>query len=210
MQCGMSIDPQDGKPRRTSVVIEEIVEDCVEDGVVTVHEFLKQMGHKALALAILVFSISAVIAGIIPGFSTLVAIPIIFIALQIALGRTTVYLPRSIRQKEISPKVINDALTQSLPTLRWIERFMRPRLTLLTTGIFARSIAILIMILAGILALPIPGGNFLPSFTITLLAIAILERDGVFLLLTIGTLFLTGKLMIDLIEKAAEILMQLI
>lgn len=197
------------KPKRTSVIIEEVVEQCTEDGVVTVQEFVEQMGLKALALAILVFSISAVIAGVIPGFSTIVAMPIIFIALQIALGRTTIYLPKSVREKRISPKVINDALARSLPTLRWIERFIRPRLVWLTNGAFKRVIALVIMVLAGILALPIPLGNFIPSFTITLLAIAILERDGIFLLLTLSTLFFTGSLMIGLIEQAIELIKQL-
>lgn len=190
------------KPKKTSRVIAEIIADCLEDNTVTVEEFLGKMGHKALALAILVFAISAVIAGVVPGFSTLVGVPIMFIAGQMVLGRNTVFLPKKIREKQISAQVIRGALAQSIPTLRWIEKFLRPRAAWLTSGVSERAIAAIIVILAGILALPIPGGNFLPSFTISLLALAILERDGVFLLLTVGTLFFTGGLMIDLIVAA--------
>lgn len=196
------------KPKRTSAVISEVVKQCAEDGTVTVGEFLGLMGRKAMALAILVFAIAAVIAGIVPGFSTIIAVPIMYIAAQIALGHTTINLPRSVRKKEISPKVMREALTKSMSTLQWIERFMRPRLTFLTGGICLRFIAVMIMVLAGVLALPIPGGNFLPSFTITLLAFAILERDGLFLILTLCTIYFTGALMVDLIETAFRLLSQ--
>ncbi len=198
------------KPQKTSKVIAEIVEDCVEDGAVTVAEFLEKMGHKALSIVILVLSISAVIAGVIPGFSTLMAVPIMFIAMQMVLGRNTIYLPKNIREKLVSPKHIRGALAQSIPTLRWVEKFLRPRLVWLTTGIGERVIAAVILVLACILALPIPAGNFLPSFTISLLALAMLERDGVLLLLTIGTLFFTGALMVDLIVAAFQYASQLL
>ena len=198
------------KPKKTSLIIAEIVESCVEDGTVTVGEFLGRMGHRALAIAILVFSISAVVVGVVPGFSMLMAVPIMFMALQMAMGKNSVYLPKRIREKHISPKHIRGALFQSIPALRWVEKFLRPRATWLTTGMCERIIAGIIVILAGILALPIPMGNFLPSFTISLLALAILERDGVLLLLTMGTLYFTGALMIDLIQQATHVVMQLI
>lgn len=193
------------KPKKTSQIIAEIVEDCVEDGTVTVAEFLEKMGHKALSIVILVLSISAVVAGVIPGFSTLMAVPIAFIAMQMVLGRNTVFLPQRIREKHVSPKHIRGALAQSIPTLRWVEKFLRPRLIWLTNGISERIIAGIIVVLAAILSLPIPAGNFLPSFTISLLALAMLERDGVLLILTIGTLFFTGTLMIELIIQASQL-----
>ncbi len=198
------------KPRRTSLIIAEIIESCVEDGTVTVGEFLGKMGHRALVIAILVFALSAVVAGVVPGFSTLVALPVIFIALQIIIGRRTICLPEKIRSKHISPRLIRGALYKTIPTLLWMEKFLRPRAVWLTSGIFERIIAFFIMILAVILSLPIPAGNFLPSITIALLALALLERDGVLLLLTIGTLFFTGTLMIELIFQAVHYASQLI
>lgn len=200
--------PTKEKPRRTSVAIAKVVEQCAADGVITVGELVVQMGHKALALAIFVFAVVAVIAGIIPGISTILAMPIIFLALQIVLGRQAAYIPKRFSQKEVSPRVVSNALEKSMPTLKRIERLMRPRIVFLTNGIFLRLIALLIIILAGIMAMPIPFGNLLPSFTITLLALAIIERDGVFLLLTLGTLFFTGRLMAELIEQAYALVMQ--
>lgn len=190
------------KAKRVSSVIAEIIDDCEGESSVTVEEFLGRMGHRAIALAILVFSLSAVVAGVVPGFSTLAALPIMFMSLQMMIGRSTIYLPKKIRQRELSPKVISGALARSIPSLKRIEKFMRPRLTWLTNHYAEKFIALIIFILAGVLALPIPGGNFLPSFTISLLALSLIERDGILLLLTVLTLFFTGTLMLELIIQA--------
>ncbi|MDX2072905.1 MAG: exopolysaccharide biosynthesis protein [Alphaproteobacteria bacterium] len=198
------------KPKKTSQIIAEIVEDCVEDGTVTVEEFLAKMGHRASALAILVFSISAVVAGIVPGFSTLVAIPILFMSLQMALGRRSIFLPKDIREKQISPKLVRGALARSIPTLRWVEKFLRPRLLFLTHPVVERVVALVVCMLAGILALPIPGGNFLPSFGISILSLAMLERDGLLILAAIGLVMLTGGVMIDLIVQTFHYVMILL
>ncbi len=200
----------DEKLKKTSKIISEIVDECVEDGTVTVEEFLGKMGNRAQAIAILVFSLSAVVAGVVPGFSTLMAVPIMFISLQMAVGRHSIWLPASIRSKEISPRVVRGALAQSIPALRWIEKFLRPRLSFLTHAYIERLIALIIVMLAGMLALPIPAGNFLPSFGISILALAMLERDGLFVLAAVGLVVLTGGVMIDLITQAFHLSLQLL
>jgi hypothetical protein len=190
------------KVKRTSKIISDIVESCVEDGVVTVDEFLKKMGLRAQSIAILVFAISAAVAGIVPGFSTLMALPILFIAFQMAIGGKSVGLPKNIRDKKISPRIIRAALSRSAPLLLKLECFLRPRLLMLTNPIAQRLIAIIIMVMAVVLLLPIPGGNFIPSITIALFALAILERDGYLLIAILGMLALTARLMIGLIMQA--------
>lgn len=190
------------KPQKTSQILIDIVDECEEDGTVTVGEFLDKMGRRAQAMAILVFSLSAVVAGVIPGFSTLMAVPIMFMALQMAVGRRSVYLPRNIYDKQVSPRVIRGALARAIPTLRKVEKFLKPRLPWLTHPIVERLVALIICMLAGILALPIPGGNFLPSIGISILALAMIERDGVLVLAAVGLVFLTGGVMIDLTVQA--------
>lgn len=198
------------KPKKTSQILVEIIEDCAQDGTVTVAELLDKMGHRALAMAILVFALSAVVAGVVPGFSTLMAIPIMFISLQMALGRRSVFLPKKIREKQVSPKLVRGALAQSIPTLRMVEKFLRPRLVWLTHPYVERVVALIICLLAAVLSLPIPGGNFLPSFAISILALAMLERDGLLILASVGLVMLTGGVMIDLIVSAYQYASQLL
>jgi len=190
--------------RKTSQIIKDIIAGCEDDASITVKEFLGRMGQRAQAIAIFVLAAATLVAGAIPGFSTIAAVPIIFIALQMLVARKSVWLPKKISEKQISAALISSSLKKVLPALTSIERLLRPRLSFLTSGISQRLIAALILVLSVVLAMPIPGGNLLPSMAITLLGLAILERDGVLLLITITLLGFTAHLMLSLIVQTVR------
>ena len=50
------------KAKKTSEILADIIEECKQDGPVTVQEFLEKMGSRAQAMAILVFSMTCVVA----------------------------------------------------------------------------------------------------------------------------------------------------
>ncbi|MDX2112647.1 MAG: exopolysaccharide biosynthesis protein [Alphaproteobacteria bacterium] len=187
---------------KTSDIIAEIVADFDRDGTMTIDELLKKMGHRGLALAILVLAISSVVAGIIPGFSTLMAVPIMFICVQIMIGKYGIWLPESIRTKSVSPRVIHGSLMRSVAPMKKLEVYLKPRLIFLTGGLCKRLLALTMLLLAGVLAMPIPGGNFLPSMAITIIALAILERDGLLVIAAVAMIALTAGLMIEIIHQA--------
>jgi hypothetical protein len=191
---------------KTSEIIAEIIADFDRDGTMTIEELLRKMGHRGLALAILVLAISSVVAGIIPGFSTLMAVPIMFMCAQIMMGKYGIWLPENIRNKSVSPRVIHGSLTRSIEPLKKMEKYLKPRLIFLTDGWFKRFLALTIFILAGVLAMPIPGGNFLPSIAITIIALAILERDGLLVIAAMVMIALTAGIMIEIIHQAFMLL----
>jgi hypothetical protein len=168
------------KEKKTSQLIEQLVESCEGEDSITVEAFFEKMGHRALAIGLLVLAILALVAGAVPGFSTLTGIPIILVSIQMMLGKKHILLPHQIKEKHISPTTIRGSLTRAIPVLRAIEKFLRPRLLFLTNKYAERLIALVIFVLAAVLSLPIPGGNFLPSLGICFLALAMLERDGIF------------------------------
>ncbi len=55
---------------------------------------------------------------------------------------------------------------------------MRPRLHLLTLGIAERVLGAVCALLAFLLILPIPLGNLLPALSILLIALGLIESDG--------------------------------
>jgi len=55
---------------------------------------------------------------------------------------------------------------------------LRPRLTVLLSWTGERLVGIAILILALVLTLPIPFANALPACAIAIFALAILEKDG--------------------------------
>lgn len=188
--------------KKTSQIVRDVIASVEGDSSITVEKFMSIMGHRAQAMGIFILAIATVVAGAIPGFSTIAAVPIIFIALQMALGGQAVWLPKRIREKHISSSLMRSSLTRALPTLVWMERLLKPRLTWLTSGICRRLLALVILVLAFVLALPIPGGNLLPSTTITLLSLAILERDGFLVIATLALIASLAKIMITMVTQA--------
>jgi len=69
--------------------------------------------------------------------------------------------------------------------LRFLEKFLRPRITFLIDTPLLVQLHALVMLLAALvllLPLPIPFTNSFPAWAILLLAAGLLERDGLFIL----------------------------
>jgi hypothetical protein len=90
------------------------------------------------------------------------------------------------------------------------ERLLRPRWSLLVSPAAERLLGALCLILAAVLALPIPFGNMLPAFAICLIALGILERDGVWVaagtVVGLGSLLLVAGVVYALAKSAIFIL----
>ena len=67
-----------------------------------------------------------------------------------------------------------------------------------------RLVGLFLLVLAIVLTLPIPFGNWLPAFAISIIALAIVEKDGVAVLIGIVLgvigLFIAGAVVIGLVH----------
>jgi hypothetical protein len=94
-------------------------------------------------------------------------------------------LPKKIQRKELPPGFFTKVFLFAEKTLRFFEKFLRPRLTFLTdTPLLVQLHALLILLAALVLLLPIPFPftNSFPAWAIILAAAGLLERDGLFIL----------------------------
>lgn len=164
--------------RRTTKVLQQIVDQC-DEGQISIRDFTVMMGDRAFALVILVFSLpnSLPIPGI-PGFSTITGLPILFIGLQMIIGKETIWLPNKVAEKKFSKATLRKILTVAIPYVRKIEVLLKPRLDIVLSPVGERVLGVFIVGLACLLSLPIPGGNFLPGLSISILALSFLEKDG--------------------------------
>jgi len=119
----------------------------------------------------------------VPGMSTVFGSIIALLALRLARNKPP-RLPAALGDRPLSPKTRQAILTGGLRFCRFLERFVRPRRTAWmnwrVTGVLH---ALLILLLALLLALPLPsppffGSNALPSYAIILLAVSVMESDG--------------------------------
>jgi hypothetical protein len=144
---------------------------------VSIADLFDVLSHRAFGALMLIFAAPNIFPTP-PGVSSLLAAPLLLLATQLALSRSP-WLPRIIADRSISHADFASIVDKALPWLGRAERLLKPRLSFLTRPPFEQGIAILCLVLAVILFLPIPLGNILPAIAISLFSLAILERDGV-------------------------------
>lgn len=121
----------------------------------------------------------------IPGLSTPFGIAICVIGASLMIGHEP-WLPRFILGQRLSSVWLSRLLTGATKVARQIEKFVRPRLEFLHAGPGMRRLIGLAVVIAGLaltLPLPIPFSNSIPSFAVLLLAIGMMEKDGLCILL---------------------------
>lgn len=196
---------EDTENVRASHLLKQI-EAASHGDTISVGEFVSMLGDRSFALAILIFSLpnSLPVPGI-PGFSTVTGLPILFIALQLIAGKHTIWLPKRVAEKTFSQAFLKKIVTKAMPVVLWLEKFLHPRLGFVCGPIGERVIGLLIATMAFILVLPIVGGNFLPGASISLLALALLENDGIFASFSMAFCLLSLWLMYSIVVWALKL-----
>ncbi len=132
--------------------------------------------------------------------------------LQMLIGLPAPWLPRSLRRRSLQRATIARFAARMHGVLHRLERACRPRLTALTSHIAAHVFTGLQLLLLGILlALPIPLTNYPFGLLLMLYAIALIEHDGVLLLIAwalgcatiVASALLSGEVL-ALAQKALE------
>lgn len=136
--------------------------------------------------------------GAIPGMPTLLAVLILLVAGQMLYGRSHPWLPRRLRKVGISREKFMTGRQKVQPVVRFIDRFVHPRLTFLSTPVAARLLAALAILMA--FTMPplelVPFAGTLPGLSLLFLALGLSARDGVLIL--IGVVFGAGGLTLAL------------
>lgn len=152
--------------------------DGFDKPVITLGTIADRLGPRAFGFIILIAALPMIIPSL-PGVSTVFGLVILIAALQIAVGRRRIRLPRRFRHYSLSSAKVHTLVHKALPTIERIERIVRPRWMSLTRGMALNAVGGLIVLLAIVMALPIPGANPPPAVACALMAIGILERDGI-------------------------------
>lgn len=158
---------------------------------VAVHEITARMGETAFGALIALFALPCLIPAP-PGVSQLLALPLLLISGQAALGASSPWLPGVIRRRRISRSRLGQALARALPALDRIEAHSRPRLTFLFNPPAERLVGAVCALLALVSMIPIPLAHMVPALAAGIFGLALMQRDGVLLLPATGLALLSG------------------
>ncbi len=175
-------DPEPTSQRHPSTSLSSLLQDFAANFTaerVHVRDITESLGRRSFGFILLIFAIpnSLPIIGI-PGVSTVTGLPLLFVAMQMALGYQRVYLPRWIANSSIATVDFQRLITRVVPWLKRLERLMKPRILFFTQGHAERWLGAFALLLAFLLVLPIPFGNLLPGLGILFIALGLIERDG--------------------------------
>jgi len=163
---------------------------------VTIDWLMAQLGDRSFGMILLVFGLMT----LVPGISALASLLLLVPAGQMVLARPAPSFPARIGARRISMQRLAPLLRRALPALRWLERTVRPRWAT-PFEMTKRVIGATVALLAVAQLTPVPLVNAPPALIMLLIAIALLEQDGVLLsialalalLLLGGVAFLTWE-----------------
>jgi hypothetical protein len=157
----------------------EILQARVKGKSLTITELKQVLRGRGSAMLLVLLALPFCFIAI-RGLSTPFGIAICLIGACLVIGREP-WLPHFIMRRRLSTARLAQLLTSAIKVARQLEKFVRPRLAFLHAGPGMLRLIGLGIVVAGLglmLPLPIPFSNNIPAWAVVLLAIGMMERDG--------------------------------
>ena len=140
------------------------------------------MEERAFGLLLLVLALPCCLpfVYILP---QLVALPMVVLATQMAMGRRAPWLPETLRQRQLPVAGLLDVVTRAKRYGGWLERLAHPRFPGFTGDRATRVIGALLIIPCLSILVPLPLTNTVPGIGVALAAVGLIERDALFVVL---------------------------
>jgi len=167
----------------TSQVLHRLTIGQPEDKV-TFGDMVDALGERGFGVLLILLALPNCIPfpGV-PGVSFVTGMAIFYIGIQLVLARDEPALPAWLNRKSFTRGQLAGFIAKTTPLLRWLEKPVRPRLPSMVAGPGERIIGLVALIHAVTLALPIPMGNLPQGIALILLALALIELDGLMAIL---------------------------
>lgn len=146
---------------------------------ISIGELLTQFQRRSYGGVFLILALLA----ILPGVSVPAGIALLVPSLQLMRGYRAPIFPKSISEKTVS---VDGLKKWGLKVANWIEKLehlVKPRFAELTNPPARRIIGLTIFLLAIVVSIPFPFSNFPPAIAIICFALALLERDGIMVII---------------------------
>jgi len=158
---------------------------ALPEGHISVRDLLGMVGEHGMLMFCMILTIPFLTPLPLPGISTVFGLIIMLISLGVILNRVP-WLPRLLMNRTIATHQLGPILRRGANFFTRLEKIIRPRLLALTHGATLNRLNGVMLLLAGfflILPLPLlPLSNTFPGWAVLLMAIGILQRDGLVVL----------------------------
>lgn len=121
------------------------------------------------------------VVAIAPGLSIVAGLLLMIPALQMIAGQTSPAFPRRIANHPLPTRHLDALVQRAVPALRYLEKVIHPRWPTPHQATKRLVGAIVVILSAILVVIPIPLSNVVPALVIALISLAYLEEDGLLL-----------------------------
>ncbi|WP_296814963.1 exopolysaccharide biosynthesis protein [Brevundimonas sp.] len=145
----------------------------------TLGEIRDRLDERSFGLMILVLAVPCLVPALY-GVPQVVGIPILLLAGQLLMGRHEPWLPDTLLRRRAPRAWLERMAGFAEKRMGWFERLSRPRLKAFACGPGERFAAVFIIVATVAIVLPLM--NTVPSIGLALIAVGLIQRDGLFVL----------------------------
>ena len=172
-------------PHAVNEIFDALLERAEEQRWVSVGDVVESIGHRGYGpFLVLPALLELSPLGGIPGVPTFLALLIGIAAIQVALGRSHLWLPPALECRRVPADKLELALRKMRPMARWLDRWFHKRMAWMTSTVMVRAAAMLVVLLC--LTVPplevVPFASSAPMMAIVMFGLAMTVRDGALML----------------------------
>lgn len=163
-------------PIPTSAVLQRLHDEMPTDRF-TLGWLMRSLHKRSFGIIMLLLALVA----IAPGLSVVAGLLLMIPAFQMIAGKPAPVFPRRIAEHSFPARRLAAVLQRSVPVLGHLERVVHPRWH--TPAAAAKRLvgAVVVILSATLVFIPIPLSNEVPALVIALISLAYIEEDGVLL-----------------------------
>lgn len=141
-------------------------------------ELLEAIDEKGFGLLLILLSLPSALPVPAAGYSTPFGLIILTLGVQMLRGKHMPWLPEKAQKITLPHQFFQKMIAAATKFLGFIEHLIRPRLQWICAPTGRRLLALLVILMALLMCMPIPGTNTFPAFVIFLIGVCLSEEDG--------------------------------
>ncbi len=163
------------------------------EGYTTIAQIIEDFHENGILLAIIFFALPVGIPlPYPPGFTTIMGLPLIILSFQMLCGVRKVVLPNRISSYRLKNSTLKSISNKLVSIVLLIEKYSKPRWAFAQSVYCEQLVGLCSLISSLFVALPLPFTNSVPALGISIMALGLLNRDGMVIIAGFLVAFIGG------------------